>query len=177
MPPRPRNADEFANRGYTPKNYPHGQVPSRAQRAADLLKAAADHFPRGFIDKRNVVKAIDGLAKAPGVNDKSVKNLGSTLQSAERILLEEHDKGIVYDRVDGVRATVDDADLTETKQRLKLRRLKGAANGYKVVVDHINRTKLPKDLKSEMDINSNNMDKILGNLNNMKALPPAKKDS
>jgi hypothetical protein len=125
-----------------------GDSPSR--RLANLLHDAAIACPSRFLDKPQIAKLIFGLGRIPAEDSDHVrKQLGSARGGANLILAKEFKREIVSDRVEGIRATIDDEDLLKTRHRQKRRRVQGTIASLKETDALIDPRKLSDAGKSE----------------------------
>ncbi len=107
-------------RSYTPR----GDSPSR--RLACLLHDGAVQCAGRFFEKTAIAKLVFGLGRTPADDSEHVKKrLSSARTGAQLILAREFKREIVADRLEGIRATVDDEDLLKTRHRQKRRRVQG----------------------------------------------------
>jgi hypothetical protein len=101
---------------------PRGDSPSR--RLACLLHDGAVACPGRFFDKPAIAKLVFGLGRTPAEDSEHVKKrLSAARNGGQTILAREFKREIVQDRLEGLRATVDDEDLLKTRHRQKRRRV------------------------------------------------------
>lgn len=131
------------------RNYKaRGDSPSR--RLANLMHDAAVTCPGRFLPKPAVAKVVFGLGRLPAEDSEHVKKRLSTARSgANTILSREFRREIVSDRVEGIRATVDDEDLLKTRHRQKRRRVQSTIASLKETDSLIDPKKLSAPAKSE----------------------------
>jgi hypothetical protein len=164
---RAKSPEEFA------KKYKADPSATYIARLAAFLNAGADELPYRFFDRKLVAKIAYGLSRAPGEDTLYMKKLSSALSSASTILMATHKRGVWTDRVEGVRATVDAADLAKTVRRRKVRRMAGSARSLDAT-DKVIDTNEIKDtkLKREVQAGRREMRKVLEIVGDMPQLPP-----
>ncbi len=113
-----------------------------AKRIAHFLDWAAVHRPKEFIQYPEITKEIMGYNHMPRAKTEEVKHIQKTASRSRNILRKEYKRGMVSKLGLGVRATVDDADMTMNVLTKRAKTLAGA--GAKFVETHsdIDPTKL-----------------------------------
>lgn len=160
------------------KSYKTDNTGTYGERAAEFLNAGADELPLAFFDKRYVAKVAFGLSRIPGEDSDQVKNrLSSVLASANRILSRKYRREIWFDKVEGVRATVDDEDLARTVHRRKRRRVKSSAASLDATDKNVDVNKLSADVKREVNKSRKSMKVLNQAIDSMPLLPPTKNNS
>ena len=160
------------------KSYKTDNTGTYGERTAEFLNAGADELPLAFFDKRYVAKVAFGLSRIPGEDSDQVRNrLSSVLASSNRILSRKYRREIWFDKVEGVRATVDDEDLARTVHRRKRRRVKSCAASLVSTDKNVDVSNLSSDVKREVNKSRKSM-KLLGEaIDSMPLLPPTKNKS
>lgn len=121
------------------------------RRLADFLVLAAENAPKAFIDKRRAAKIAFAQRRLPSEDSEMVRRqLKSAIVSAKRILVTEYGRDLVSDRVEGVRATIDDTDVAETTRRTKHNRVHGAIRSLKITDDLIDTRNLRGEIRREV---------------------------
>jgi len=144
-----------------------------SQRLADFLVEASKACPRRFFDKRSLAKVAYNLQRTPADDSDYVKRLSSALSTADQILHKIR-KGIVTDKVDGARATVDDRDLLETVHRKKRRRVGSAVESLAKTDSVINIGSVPPALRDELSRSRDAIKKLTSGVSALPALPAPK---
>lgn len=140
---RAKTPAEFI-RKYNPK----GDSPSR--RLANLLHDGAVECPGYFLSKADVAKLVFALGRVPSEDSEWItKKLSAARTGANRILAREFKQEIVGDRLEGLRATVDDEDLLKTRHRQKRRRVQSSVASLKETDSLIDIKKLSPSARSE----------------------------
>ncbi len=146
-----------------------------SHRLADFLLQASKACPRRFFDKRSLAKVAYNLGRQPADDSDYVKRLSSALSTAGEVLRKER-KGIVTDKVDGARATVDDRDLLETVHRKKRRRVGSAVESLAKTDAVIVPANLPPALRDELNRSRDAIKKLASGVSALPALPAAPKE-
>jgi hypothetical protein len=164
-----RSPTEFA------KSYKADSTGTYAERCAGFLNDGAKELPYRFFPKTLLAKIAFGHSRTPDAQSDYVKKrLGSVMASAERILVKEHNREIYVDPVEGVRATVDDADLLRTKHRRKRRRVRASIASLKSTDERIDASKLDADQKRELQKSRRSINALSEALGDLPQLLPAK---
>lgn len=146
-----------------------------AERLAEFLYAFMKAFPYRFVDIPNCAKIALGLSKVPGEKSKDLARFKSILTSANAKMIKLYGCEIITDRIDGLRANVDDEDLVATKQRRKSRRVKLAVASLKTTTDLIDPTKVKDpELKKELNATRKSIAALDTALVGLPQLPPRK---
>jgi hypothetical protein len=90
-----------------------------------MLHDGAVACPGRFFDKQSIAKLVFERGRLPHEDSEDVKRLSSLKSGAAVILAREFRREILSDRLEGLRATVDDEDLLKTTNRLRRRRAVG----------------------------------------------------
>lgn len=107
-----------------------GDSPSR--RLANLLHDGARACPGLFFPKPQVARHVLKLGRTPSEDSDDVKKrLASARSGANGYLARVYKREIVTDRLEGIRATVDDEDLLKNRHRPKRRRVQSAITSLK----------------------------------------------
>jgi len=150
---------------------------SPSERLADFLYQASISLPYRFFDKRLCAKVAFGLTKTPPETADYVKTkLPGIRYSAEKKLRDRYKKEIFTDRVEGFRATVDDADLVKTKHRAKRKRVDSAVKSLNQTDNLVDPSKLKGSLKNELQRSRRALTSITQSLGNLPQLPPGDAD-
>jgi hypothetical protein len=121
MAPRAISPDEFARAWKVDMSQPY------TERLADFLAAAVEQCPKRFFSKSICAKVAYGLGRVPASESDYVKKrLSGTVHGANAVMMRKHGREIFNDPIDGLRATVNDEDLMNTKHSLKRRRVQSA---------------------------------------------------
>lgn len=134
---KPRSKKSGSNSGYVPDT----ELPL-AKRIAHFLDWAAEHRPKEFIQYTEITKEIMGYSHMPRAKTAEVEHIQKTASRSRTVLRKEYKRGMVSKPGLGVRATVDDADMTMNVLTKRAKTLAGA--GAKFVETHsdIDPTKL-----------------------------------
>lgn len=125
-----------------------GDSPSR--RLACLLHDAALSCPGRYFEKPAIAKLVFGLGRLPPEDSEHVKKrLSAARNGASLILAREFKREIVSDRLEGLRATVDDEDLLKTRHRQKRRRVQSTVASLHATDALIDPRKLSESAKIE----------------------------
>jgi hypothetical protein len=149
-----------------------------AERLAKFLDHVAIELPKRFVNKRIAAKVAFAQKRMPGDDSDFVKRmLPSAMQSAKRILnSEKYNRDLYCDKVEGIRATVDDEDVVKTTHRAKRRRIVGAINSYEITDRLVDLHKLSGEIKVEAQ-KARKAQKVLRDFKeNVPLLLPAKPD-
>jgi hypothetical protein len=148
-----------------------------AERLAKFLDHVARELPKRFVDKRTAAKIAFAQKRLPGEESDLVKVLlPRAMQGAKRILLREYRRDLFCDRVEGMRATVDDEDVTKTTHRAKRRRIVSAINSFEATDDLVDVRKLSGSLKAEIQKARKASKALAAFKEDIPLLPPAKPD-
>lgn len=96
---------------------------SNGARLASFLNQAANDMPLTFFKKPHLIRIAFGMKVLPRLNCLEMKRWGYVIKAAETILEREYNKTVFSDRVEGYRATTNDADRAKTKLRQQSARL------------------------------------------------------
>lgn len=147
---------------------------SYAARLAHFLLAGAEALEYRFFDAGTCVKVAFGLSRVPNTESPYYKRLSSIVSGANRILMREG-KEVITDRVDGLRASVNEDDLVETKHRRKRRRVKLAVASLKQTDNLIDPSKIKNpELKKELTASRKSMNLLESALSSLPQLPAKK---
>lgn len=164
-----RSPNEFV------KSYTTNSGGTFSERVAEFLNSGADALPKAYFDKRFVAKVAFSLNRIPKEDSDHVKRLSRILSGANQILSRKYHREIDFDRVDGVRATVDDEDLAKTVHRRKRRRVKCCVSSLESTDKNIDSNQLNGDIKREI-IKSRRSMKLLQDAIKEMPLLPSKKE-
>lgn len=166
---RARSPADFA------RNYDIDTTGTYGERASKFLNEGANVLPYRFFDKRLLAKVAFGLSRVPGEDTDYVKKrLGSVLTSANRLLMKVYSREVYVDPVEGIRATVDDADLVRTKHRRKRRRVKTTIASLQATDNLVDSNKLTGDLKRELMRSRRSIKSLNEAVGDLPQLPSAK---
>lgn len=148
-----------------------------AERLARFLDHVARELPKRFVDKRTAAKIAFAQKRLPGEDSDLVKVLlPRAMQGAKRILMREYRRDMFCDRVEGMRATVDDEDITKTTHRAKRRRVLSAIHSYEATDELVDARKLTGPLKAELQKARRASKALAAFKEEVPQLPPAKPD-
>lgn len=143
--PRTRNTADAFIKGYRPK-----EDISPSERCAEFLNEMADLFPLDFVNKSRLAKIAFNLPNAPTANNQIMGRFSYMIGKADTILGERHKRRIIGDRVEGYRATHDDADLATNKLRKQTNRFRLAHQAVQKTQEMVNVRNLQGPLKDEV---------------------------
>jgi hypothetical protein len=147
---------------------------SYAARLSDFLLSFGASLPYRFVDIGTCVKIALGLSRIPNEESPDYKRFSSVIPGANRILMKQG-KEIITDRVDGLRASVNEDDLIETKHRRKRRRVKLAVASLKQTDNLIDPSKVKNpELKKELTASRRSMNLLETALSSLPQLPAKK---
>ncbi len=153
-----------------------------AERLAKFLDHVAKELPKRFVSKRVAAKIAFAQKRMPGEDSDFVKKmLPSAVQGSKRILNRPvkdggYGRDLFSDKVEGIRATVDDEDVSRTTHRAKRRRIVSAINSYETTDQLVNSSKLSGAIKAEI-LKARRVHKDLTSFKeNVPLLKPAKSD-
>jgi hypothetical protein len=86
----------------------------------------------------------------PSEESLEMRRLSGVLHNVNKFLQKKHNKEVWSDRVEGVRATIDDADLLRTKHRKRRHQVSAQVAQLQTTDDLIDIKNLPKDLHEEL---------------------------
>lgn len=133
------------------RNYNPPKDLSPAERLAEFLHDGAMRCPMRFFDRRVTAKIAFSLRNLPAENSDVVRaQLKGVMKSVQRILAQKYNKEIVADRVDGIRATVDDKDLYTYRHRPKQGRVASAIASLQATDARVKPGNLPSDMRAEL---------------------------
>ena len=148
-----------------------------AERLAQFLDHVARELPKRFVNKRIAAKIAFAQKRTPGDDSDFVKKmLPSTMQGAKRILNRKYGRDLFCDKIEGIRATVDDEDVTKTTHRDKRRRIVSAINSYETTDGLVDVRKLSGAVRIEIQ-KARKAHKALASFKEeVPLLPPVKPD-
>ena len=133
------------------RNYKVDQAMSLPKRLAEFLNAAADVMPGRCIPKPLVCKVVFMLPKTPTADSRYVKDeLPKISGTAKKILWHDYKRWIHYDRLEGMRATYDDADLKLVANDPLRRKLIRVRETFQDVNSNINPNKLNASERADL---------------------------
>lgn len=133
------------------KNYKINEEMAPSERAARLLNDLAIKYPQDFISRRLLAKFAFNLPNVPlQTSDWVRKRLPSCLLAADRALVKLFTRRIISDRVEGIRASANDADLAINRLRKETRRVTSAHAAVVKTSEMITLKNLPPVLRDEV---------------------------
>ncbi len=171
MSPKAISPDEFA------RNWKIDTAQPFTERLADFLNAGAEACPKRFFSKTVCAKIAYGLGRVPASESDYVKRrLSGTVHGANAVMMRKHEREIYNDPVDGLRATVDDEDLMNTKHTLKRRRLRSAVASLRATDSLVKPSNLSAAAKRDLQSSRSALVLLEKGIATLPALPaPAKK--
>lgn len=154
------------------RTYKINEEMTPSERIANLLNALADKYPQDFLSRRMVAKFAFNLPNVPlQTSDWVRKRLPYTITQADKILKATYNRRIIGDRVEGIRASANDADLTINKLRKDTRRLTSAHAAVQATAEMITLKNLPAALRDEVTKSREAFSRIGSSLSNLPQLP------
>lgn len=148
---------------------------SNGGRLARFLDRAAEELPKTFISRRYCAKIAFMQSRTPGAESDWVKRKLSGVMGGVRVIMErDFSRAIFTDRLDGIRATVDDEDHTETADRVKINRIISSIGSYQRSNRLIDIRNVKGELRKELTRSRRNLKHLESYVENVPKLPPAR---
>lgn len=154
------------------RSYKINEEMSPSERAARLLNDLAIKYPQDFISRRLLAKFAFNLTNVPlATSDYVRKRLPSCINAADRALVKLFNRRIISDRVEGIRASANDADLAVNRLRKETRRMTSAHAAVVKTSEMITLKNLPPVLREEVTKSRQAFNSIGSALENLPQLP------
>ena len=116
---------------------------SAPRRLARFLDVVADKLPGTYVPRNVAAKIAFALSKTPSVDSKDVKRLRNIVHRTNEILIEDFNRELRTDKVDGIRAIHSETDRVLGPARAKRTGLDSRQKSYEDCLSRVDLDKIP----------------------------------